>query len=657
MGLYDNFKIESSGRYMSTYAGEPIEEVAALGETLNKAYDRGLEGVTAFTTMRDNVQVLDADQEFKNKVFDDSQKQLAEYAKKGDYENAIPAVIKASQGVSGNKDLRKARAAFESVEKFKASLDKRYESGKIEKWQYDNALDGLSQYEGVSSGKGISSFIRQPSAPVDIRSLMSDAAKEVRAETVEGPEKWNSKLGKWGITTTKTYNPAELDAAMATALGNPEAQSYLSEMRQAYGDASVDQMLEQNRISVAASMHSTDPSTRYYEAGDGGGPNSTNRSGNQGSYNNLPIGKVEGVDYVNVGSKMGVDINNREADAGQAFFTNNLSFEERSKIGEELAANEKAQKNSLTRWGTSVMNSIHRYVSDIPDEEDIAEYEKLSVSAMDYNDISQEEWDGYSGQEKDNKISDYIGGAGRQQQVLQVHATDVFGEINSKILPDRAAKWSSAEVGDHLAKDISRNAQSRVFYDLEEQEISRDDVELQKALRGEKGYSFTVLGDADSRNNYGFSEENPSLANSYVINLRSDKHPDGKNYLVSKGDKYQENDAAEMEKYKNKPGFTDLPKISNRDFQSKVSEIYNTFPAPSYTTEYEDDNGVSFTGKRNKDDMNSITISRLRTKYGEIDLQQFAASYPGTVYDPVKGELSGLNDTQIAELVYSIGLR
>jgi hypothetical protein len=76
MGIYDNFIIPSSGEYISTYAGQPLAETAQLGETLNKAYNEGMGGVSAYQVIRDNASVLSADEDYKEKTFDDSYKVL-----------------------------------------------------------------------------------------------------------------------------------------------------------------------------------------------------------------------------------------------------------------------------------------------------------------------------------------------------------------------------------------------------------------------------------------------------------------------------------------------------------------------------------------------------------------------------------------------------
>ena len=58
MGLYDNFILPSSGQYLSTYAGMPIAETAALGEQIGQDYKEGVRGISAYNVMRDNAEVL-----------------------------------------------------------------------------------------------------------------------------------------------------------------------------------------------------------------------------------------------------------------------------------------------------------------------------------------------------------------------------------------------------------------------------------------------------------------------------------------------------------------------------------------------------------------------------------------------------------------------
>lgn len=629
MGAYDQL-LPSSGQYISTYAGSAIEETAALGDVLTKNFERGMQGVSAYNVMRNNVDVLDADESMKDKIFDESYKGLEEYAKRGDYENAIPAIINATTMVSGDKNLKDAMAAKVAVGKFKERLDKRLDSGDIEKWQYDNAISRLSDYQGIASDDAISNHTGQPAKAVDIRSLMEDAAKTVRPETVRGKPKWNSQLGKYEITEVKTYDPVELRGAMGNSLNNPAAQEYLNEMRSVYGDEFVQDMIMENEGAIGSAMYNVDPSVSYQTPSKfaGGAPGGSGGGGGGGTLNVLPIGKEEGVDYIQAGEDIEWD--------------RNVTFEDRA------AMRDKINKNSGGFWN-NLGNSLNAMWNDIPTNEEIESYNKISDSARNYNDIPQATWDAYSSEQREELTKEYVNGAGKFQHQLNITSVDAASEIKSRNLPDTADGWSNAKIGAEIAKDIKNNSQSRVFYDLKEQEVVEQgkDDSLSKALAGEKGYNMTVLGDADARNMYGFSAENKSLSSSYVIKVDT---PEGtKNYMVSKDERYQRSSSAS------------LPGVSNREYNTKVSEIFNTFPAPSYTDSYEDDNGVSFTGERSKENMNIVVISNLKNKDGDVNLEVLAKQInagldtPIVHYNPDTGELYGFDDNQIAKLVLQLG--
>ncbi len=632
MGLFDNFALPTPTQYISTYAGQPLEETAALGQELKESYWRGLEGVSAYNVMRNNIDVLDVDQEMKDAILDKSYEGLKKYAERGDYENAVPAVMQATQMVSGNRRLKEAMQAKKQLTEFSNELEKRFTDGKIERWQYDLARQRLGGYKGVAEGDSVSNYMRQPSKPVDIRKLMQDGASKVRAETIRENPIWNDQLGKFEIKETKTYDPEELDAAIASSIGNPATQEYIAEMREAYGDAVVDDMIQQHRVSVIRAMHSTDPSVQYVEPGKRAGkgaPGTGGAIGPPGTHEAMPLLKKEGVDYVQAGEDIEFDWN--------------TSFEERAKMREQM------NKSGGGFWN-NVSNSISAWWNDVPTDEEIESFNKIADTTQNFFDIPDETWNGYTPEQREEKMKEYINGAGKHQTQLNIVPVNVNEEISNRKLPDTADGYSAAKIGDEIVKDIERNYQSRAFYSLDEQDIVTDisdDDALSKAFAGEKGYSMTVLGNADPKNMFTSASENPAMASSYIVKVET---PDGpKNYMVSKDAGYQKAPSSAMRSYPKARG------VTNEQYNNKVSEIFSTFPAPAYTDTYEDPNGVSFVGERDKDNMSSIIISDLKIKGQSIDLQQIANAL-GLPYDEQEGKLYGANDEIVAQMVINLGL-
>lgn len=266
MGLYDQFMLPTSGEYISTYAGLPIAETAALGEVINKNYREGIEGVSAFNVMRDNVQVDDADMEMKDQAFDDAGSFLKEYAEQGNFEDAYPAIVRATSMVSGNKNLRKAMLEYKEKQDHAELAEKLFSTRKINRDQYLKMLSDLNEYTGVSNNDSISKHKFMPSDPISIYDEMVDIMKEVQPHETQS-KFWDSDINQWGYRTTSEINKDELIAAGESAFkNNPKIQAYYQDMVHMYGPDRAAAMMAEEMNAASNAVYDGQKHKDQYKA-------------------------------------------------------------------------------------------------------------------------------------------------------------------------------------------------------------------------------------------------------------------------------------------------------------------------------------------------------------------------------------------------------
>ena len=634
MGIYDRFDMPTSERYISTYAGAPIAETAALGEVIGQRYDRGMQGISAYNVMRNNASVLEADEEMKNKVFDESYEGLKEYAERGDYENAYPAIINATTMVSGDKKLKKAMANKQAMGEFQTTVEKMHVDGDIEEWQKDLALQRAAQYGGVESGN-MSQFLRTPSESVDFRSQMEDAAQKVRPHSIEGEPVWNPNLGKYEVKTTKSYRQDELDAAMTAILSDPKTSAYLQDLAEAKGGAYVLELMDNNKKAVSAGMQGWDESTQYIAPGKGYGPGGSGGAGAPGGMGNTTgyeqvtaTGQEEGKDYVQVGKDLEL--------ADGSFWSPDMSMEERA------ALREKNDQRGGT-WGR-IAGGISNWWNDTPSEEDMAEYGKISEATRRMTGKTEEDWAKMDTEEKDQMIGDFMQHEGQRMNHLNIEDFDVVEEKRSNHVTGNAVTQDKMRTA--IQKDLEANYGTRAYYNVDggEQTSLKDDDTLRKAMAGEDDYSYVVKGSSSNRTPH--SGDNESFASSYVMEVTDDEG-ETTNYLVSKD-----------------PGYMNRPhptaNATNKDYNQTVSEIYNAFPV----TEYEDTfkkGTLEFDGRRQgerPDGSEGITARNIKVE-GKIlsdnDLRSLAQGYShmGVTYNEETGEINNLTEEMLTAWVYA----
>jgi len=299
MGAYDQL-LPSSGQYISTYRGLPIEETAALGETITKNFERGMAGVSAYNVMRDNVSVLNKDSDMKNAIFDKSYKEIQEYAKNGDYENALPAIMKATSMVSGNQELKSARASKAAADKFAVDI----QDSDAEQWLKDLAISRLGGYQGATAGDNITKYMKMPAKSVNLNDIALAAGKAVRVTTTRGEIVPDYQTGKFKREIREEYDVDELDFVITNALMQPESAEYIKEYNEAFGEEQTTEMLRNIKVSTIATYNNVTPDTEWITPGKGFGSGSEAGTNQALGTRILPASK----------SKDSLEIVNTEAD-------------------------------------------------------------------------------------------------------------------------------------------------------------------------------------------------------------------------------------------------------------------------------------------------------------------------------------------------------
>jgi len=599
MGLYDNFQIPSSGQYVSTYAGQPIQEVAALGDSLNKAYDRGFEGVTAFNAMQNNVQVDDADMALKDKLFDDVSTGLKKYAERGDYENASHTVLSAVSNIARNKDLKKAKASYIEKVKHQETLEKMFNSRKINADQYKYAMGRLNEYEGISSGDSMSKHMYIPAEAVNVQDMLMKIGKNVAVQEksyyIDDPS-----TGKQIKRTETAVDQKELDYVLRNALQNdPKIAAYHEDLANMYGPVQAKAMMEQQLAGAFAAVDSGIKYDDQYISKDHKALGTGNNIGGDSSSSGYQY-----VDVQNTG-KHAVDYTDM-TDSG-------YNLGEIDQLMDKLKIAGMIEEGKEDSWLGDIETSIDKFLNNANvSQEDLTKFNKYKTATKDYYKISDEEWDSKSNEEKTQIGKNYLQEQGKTKQQLgyrQLNVNDAkaSGLVGKTANPDDQAMLNGA------ADYIKTNKNSITFYDIEsgEQVSIGQSNDLQNALSEKAGTGgIRVMGETDYKNPYAVN--NPALADSYYFTAY-DKDGNEKTFLATKPDKHYKNPSRVMA--------NSQMNVSNGDYSGMVANISNTFKMTAFP-ESIDYGQASVNGA--KHGKNQIALSSIDVKGGPIDLKRFS---------------------------------
>lgn len=632
MGLYDNFRLPSSDQYVSTYAGVPIQELSALGDTIGKKYDKGLEGVSAFNVMRDNVQVDEADMELKDSLFDDAGKSLKSYAESGDYENAYPAISQATSKIAGNKDLRKAKSAYIEKSKHQDALEKMYNDRKINADQYKYALGRLGEYKGISGGDSIRNHMYTPAEAVNVQKMLMDIGKNVKTE--EKSYYINDGYTGKRIKRTETaVNQEELEYVMRNAIQNdPKIRAYHEDLTNMYGGEAANQMIEQELTGAFSAVEDGIKYKDQYISKDHKAlANANTRQGSTASgYQYVPVVKdskssqsiTNKVDQIDTGYDFGEidDLNDDVARGNLIDVKNKIAF------------------SGPLSWVGDIATSVTKFLTGSnASDKDIETFKKYETATKNYYNISDEKWNSISDDEKNELGNRYIEQEGISNQQLGYRQLNV-NDAKASGLVGQTANPDDQAMLDGASDYIKTNKNSITFYDIESgEQISLNQSDHLKDALNEKAVTggIRVMGETDYKNPYAI--DNSALADSYYITAY-DEDGKEKTYLATKPDKHYKNPSQTMMNY----GLN----VSNGDYSGVVADISNTFKMASYPESYDYGN-VKIDGS--KAGKNTIMISSLNVGGNDIDLQEFSEK-SGIPY--MNGNLVGLTYDDLAKYMF-----
>jgi hypothetical protein len=630
MGIYGNSALlPSKERFISTYAGAPIEELRELGQQSTKDYREGIQGHANLQAMMNNVDVDDADKEYLQSKIEEISENFTSYAKKGDYENAGAQIIMSATDFSRDKVIKEAQASKVARDKHLLDAKTRFQKGDITRDQYAHVAKRLGEYKGIIEGDDMSAHFYTPAKLANFREKFTAAGK-----TVEEQEKYSEFLhprtGAWVTRTTRARDPKEIQAAMMSALENdPELQASFQDMaeRDPNGaEGALASIMQDMKASGDAVDFGNKHRDQNQSMPEGGWPTGGSTTGaGTSSYNYVPVQGKEGKDFITVG---------QDLELGQS-----MSMEDRYALGRENAY-KSSTGGTMDKMGAAISN----WWNDVPSDEDMIEYNKISQATRATHGIAEDDWDVMGKEEKEGYLNNYIDTEGKKRSHLGIQNFDPATEQEMNHVKANATQDQMRTARTKLIQD---DYGSRAFYSIKDSEKTtpEDNDNLRKGLAGQDGYTVRVLGKADPRN--PFTKEDPEFVNSNVMVLEDSDG--GREYFMASENQGFQNSQ------KRGPGVNFS--ATNKAFDTTKSEIFNTFPTAGYPGSYMS-NGISFSGSRAADGSETINVSELSVDGNPLStgqLYQIASGLAdkGVVYDASTGELTGMSEDLLTRIIYS----
>lgn len=588
MGTFDQL-LPSSDRYISTYQGQPIEEVRELGQVLNQNYMRGLENASHLGLLEQNYGVLDQDQAMKEEAFSGVKSYLQDLARAGNYEGAIPKISMLAGEIAGNKQLQQARSNQAAYNKWATDLDKRVQTGKIEEWQAQAARKRARSYKGVAKNDSITPHLYNPVNSQDIDDEVMKALRAVKPQSREEMH-FDPHLGKYVISTIDGTDRSELESVAANVIAtNPEAQAYYREMVDAYGPEQAQLMITEKLGAFVDGAHYQNISTsRVIEGLPGIGSGRTLLDRGYGTKENLPIQEDRGMGYIEVKEKLPLP------EIGEPGFFGKLLGHASAKLGNffapalrEMPVQQRMEtfntlkENAKTDWERMKVSVMETFFGS-PTEEEYENYQKVARGARESAGLTQHQWNAMSGDKQDKMVMEYFD----QLPDRQTHIGQLRFDQDEEVGIGHLSKTGDKEFQDQdnitksMLPDI-RGGSANVFSFEEEKNIKiEDDKFLRRAVN--EG-DVKIVSRVDPKHVY--AKNDPELANAYV--LQAYDGDEVKNYLVPVGKKANRSPVSQVRAAQNKI----------------IANIFNTFELPGIEERLEFGD-VTISGSRARNPMN-----------------------------------------------------
>lgn len=191
-----------------TYVGNSLAEYEKLFKQKQQQFDVVQEGMMNVGDAAGGVQAIAKDDQFAKELYNNTQAELAEMAKQGDYENMLPRVSKLARKFA--QDAKPLAERYQQRASYMTDLKKKYDEGKISSDQFklamtasDNMDRGMQRDPITGRLQGSYSGMRTIDAP-DYAKLADEAMKNYKASSGE-----NVEIASNGVYYIKTKNGRE----------------------------------------------------------------------------------------------------------------------------------------------------------------------------------------------------------------------------------------------------------------------------------------------------------------------------------------------------------------------------------------------------------------------------------------------------------------
>lgn len=176
----------SYAKPMNTYAGQPVQEIKDLNDTLDTRYKTNRANGDKLELLAFNTKTLDKDNHLKQQAFNDVNEGLSNFDYGNDWENADEKVRGLAKDFAMNQGLTKAKENKIAKDTGQAKLQERVEKGEIlQEWADVEMIKASENYTGVYKDEETGMFkgsynINRPPNYIDIGAKMWDYAKDVQ---------------------------------------------------------------------------------------------------------------------------------------------------------------------------------------------------------------------------------------------------------------------------------------------------------------------------------------------------------------------------------------------------------------------------------------------------------------------------------------------
>jgi len=283
------------------------------------------------------------------------------------------------------------------------------------------------------------------------------------------------------------------------------------------------------------------------------------------------------------------------------------------------------------------------------------EYKKWEDATIESSpQLSREIWDSKSSYEQEQIVKEFIKVNDGVDMDTKILGFDIKEESHRGVIKKNDDEGTIAK---KITDDILRNASSKTIYNISTQEPTNlsEDKHLADAIA--KG-NIRVVGEIDARSPFGGFD--PALGNGYKIIATSDSGYI-REYIISKSVGQRENPSPDMRDYAPPTRSNLYDSVTNEMYDYTVSNLASSFPIRGYQSEYtHPESGITVVGNRSSNGDKTLSIKDIKVAGESLSPAQFKKltsgiiqKYPHIRIDDKSGELRGINEYELTQLLYS----